>query len=425
MIRIPYGASHLDLPADRDARVLLPNSERPARAQADILRAALDEPVAGPPLRDLAKGRRSAVVLISCRTRRTGSALFVPMIRAILNDAGLADDRILVLTATGTHDNWRDEDAPLLLGEAAGRLRVAGHDCRSEAALADVGTTSLGNRVRLNRAVLEADLTIATGRVTHHYFAGFTAGPKAILPGVAALDTILTNHQRTIILENGTARLDPDARNGNLDTNPVHKEMVEAMRMAPPDFSLLTVLNAAGEVTHAFGGETLAAHRDAVAVVRAADAPEIDEPADLVVASPGGAPYDGNAIQSLKALVNAEEAIRSGGAVVLVAECAEGAPAWLLEAAAVETEAELARRIRDGSIRRAHNALWLRRIRRRAPVVMVTRLADDAVRTLGFHKAPDLATAVAVAERLAGRPRRTFVIPHGNVTYPRARHAAG
>ncbi len=424
-MKLPYGEAFRDVEPIPGTRTLLPNTARPAAPERDILLAALERPVGSAPLRDLARGRRSAIVLISCRTRRTGSHRFVPLIRATLNEAGIPDDRILVYTATGTHDNWRDADAPLLLGDAAGRVEARGHDCRTEAGLAEVGTTSFGNRVRLSRAYLDADLKIATGRVTHHYFAGFTAGPKAVLPGVAALDTILANHRRTVLLDGARADLNPATRGGNLDGNPVHEEMVEAMRMAPPDFSLLTVLNAENEVTHAFGGETLEAHRRAVLVVRETDAPAIDAPADLVLLSPGGAPLDVNVIQALKALVNTEDAVRPGGAVVFAAECAEGAPDWLLEAAAIEDEAELARRIAAGSVRQGHNALWIHRLRRRAHIVMVTRLGDAAVRALGFHKAGDLGDAIALAERLAGRAQSAFAIPYGNITRVRVRNAAG
>ncbi|MFN0151729.1 MAG: nickel-dependent lactate racemase [bacterium] len=438
-MKIPYGNGALEAPEIAGLRVLLPNAAPPARAEIETLRAALEAPIDRPPLRELARGRGDAVILISCRTRRTGSALFIPLILDALNEGGIADGRILVLAATGTHDNWRDADRPLLLGAAADRVRVVGHDAHTADGLADIGTTSFGNRVRLNRRYLDAGLKIATGRVTHHYFAGFTAGPKAVLPGVAAFDTIVTNHRRTLIVDGDTVRLHPHTNNGCLDKNPVHLEMIEAARMAPPDFSLLTVLNTQNEVTAAFGGETLAAHARAVAMVREADAPRLDAPADIVLLSSGGAPLDVNFVQAMKALMNCEAAVRPGGAIVLAAECAEGAAPWLMEGVAMRDPAEFARRAASGEMRHAHNAIRLDALRRRAHVVMVTQLAPAIVDTLGFHRAGTIGEALALARRLAGgegdaktsgvgaaarSTARTLALPYGNITFIRDSEAA-
>jgi nickel-dependent lactate racemase len=414
---LTYGSERIGCRPPGSARMLLPLAGPPAVPEAESVRGALCEPDGTPPLRELARGRSNAIVLIACRTRRTGSQVFLPEIRRELHAAGLRDEDILVYTATGTHDNYREEDAPLLAGDECARaLRFAGHDCRND--LLEVGTTSRGNRVRLARAYLEADLKIATGRVTHHYFAGFTGGRKAILPGVAGFETITTNHRQASLVEGGV-RLNPATRNGRLDDNPIHLDMLEAARMAPPDFSLCTVLDCENRILHAFGGDMERSHARATAIVGPGDAPTVEAPADWLLLSCGGAHLDVNAVQSIKAVLNSYEAVRPGGAIILAAECAEGIAPWLREVCAVKDPAELFRRIAAGELRHPHNALWIGAVRERAHVIMVTKLSEDEVADLGFHKAEGLDHAMALARELAGEPQRSYLVPFGNTTVVR------
>lgn len=425
VLKVTYGSRWLDVGVPGQLIELVPSHARPARSEEEIVRAALERPVAGPALAECARGRRSAIILIACRTRRTGSQVFVPEIVRVLNEAGLPDDAITVYTATGTHDNFRPQDAELLAGaDCARRLRFMGHDCRTPETLVEVGTTSRGNRVRVSRAYLDADLKIATGRVTYHYFAGFSAGRKAVLPGVCAQDTILFNHAFAVERTGGTVRLNPEARNGNLATNPVHLDMLDAARMAPPDFTLSTVLDTDDRLVGAFGGDMEAAHAAGVAVVRAADRVRIDAPCDWMVVSCGGAHCDGSAIQAIKALLNSYRAVRRGGAIIFVAECPEGAAGWLTEACSLRGPGELEGRILEGRVRQAHNPLWIRDAREHAHVIMVTSLPQADVEAFGFHRAASLEEAAELATRLAGTPRTTAVVPYGNITVVEAAGAA-
>jgi len=413
---LTHGSQRLPLELPGEVSLLVPRGPAPAASERELVAGALDAPLAAPPLEVLARGQRSAIVLIACRTRRTGSAVFLPEIAARLRRAGIPDERILVYAATGTHDNWRAADAPLLAGEdCARRLRFRGHDCRAD--LEPVGRTSRGHEVRLARAYLEADLRIATGRVTHHYFAGFTGGRKAVVPGVAGFDTIVRNH-RLAVADGAHVDLHPGARAGRLAGNPVHEDMLEAARLAPPHFTLCTVLDAQDRMVGACGGGLEESHAAAVAQVAERDAFRVESPADWLLLSCGGAHCDVNAVQSLKAVLNSYRAVRPGGAIVLSAECPEGMAPWLRELCAVPP-GELDARIARGELRHPHNALWLRRVRARARVFMVGKLAEDEVRALGFEKAGSLAHALALAREHTGPPRRTLVVPYGNVTVVR------
>jgi nickel-dependent lactate racemase len=413
-VQLTYGDRWIACDAAGDVRELRPVYDPPTRSDVELVDEAITRPIDAQPLEVLARGRRQAIILIACRTRRTGSHIFVPRIVQALNAAGLRDDQILVYAATGTHDNWRTEDAALLAGaDCARRLRFQGHDCRSN--LAEIGTTSRGNRVALSRAYLDADLKIATGRVTYHYFAGFTGGRKAVLPGVSGFDTIAFNH-RMATAPDPALHINPGARNGVLDGNPIHEDMLEAALMAPPDFTVCTVLDAAHRVVGAFGGDMRATHAAAVPIVRRGDSPSVGHAADWMFLSCGGGHTDVNAVQALKAVVNNHHAVRPGGAIIFAAECAEGMAPWLRELGNVRDRSELDRRFRRGELRHPHNALYLGEATSRAHVIMVTSLPDADVERLGFRRAETLAAACSLAETLSGPPATTFVVPYGNTT---------
>lgn len=421
-VELTFGTRLVRCHVPGDVEWLVPDHPAPASSDADLVDAALEAPIGTAPLEVLARGRQSAIILIACRTRRTGSEVLLPRLLRVLERAGLSDDRILVYAATGTHDNWRAADAELLAGsECARRLAFRGHDCRSN--LQRVGTSSRGTPVALSRTYLDAELKIATGRVTYHYFAGFTGGRKAILPGVAGFETIAANHRMASVTSPEVA-LHPTTRNGVLDGNPIHEDMLEAAGMAPPDFTVSTVLDASNRIVQAYGGDMEASHRAAVAVVRDADAPVLAHQADWMLLSCGGAHCDVNAVQALKAVVNNAQAVRPGGAIVFSAECAEGMAPWLRELGSIRDRSELERRIRQGDFRHPHNALFLRAVTEHAHVVMVSALPAADIAALGFHAAPTLEAACTMATGLAGLPSRTVVVPYGNTTVVRVGEAA-
>lgn len=423
-VRLPYGHGFLEAELPVSADVLRPQYETTKDTEKGIVETALDIPLSSPPLEEIARGRKSAVILIACRTRRTGSPVYVPAIVERLLRAGIPREEITVVTATGSHDNFRPQDAELLLGpELAKWIRLEGHDCHSPDKLRYVGTTSRGTEVRLSARYLEADLKIATGRVTCHYFAGFSGGRKAVLPGVSALTTIRQNHSFAV-LRDGEIRVNPMTANGVLAGNPIHEDMVEAASLAPPDFTLNTVLNADHQIVAAFGGDMVAAHERAAELVRQSDFIEVREPYDWLIVSSGGAPYDVNGIQAIKAPINNYKAVREGGVFILLAECPEGIAEWLLQATELHDPAELRQRIRDGRLILGHNALWLEEIRQRSTVIMVTSLSPQTVARLGFEYAPSLAAAVIRARELTGTPHRIGLVPLGTITVLSERQAA-
>jgi len=419
-LTLPYGhaSRQLRLPPGVEPAFVRSTPAPAASPPREVLRAALDAPVASAPLRQLARGRGSASVLVPGKTRVAALEHVVPLLLDELEAAGVPARATEVVLATGTHEHHLESDIVRLLGErTARRVRCRAHACREGDTLSKLGVTSRGTPVWLDAGVLASEVVVATGRIVPHYFAGFSGGRKALVPGVAGWDTIVANHRLTL---GGHSGIDPGCRPGRLADNPVHLDMCEAASMAPPDFVVNTVQDERGRVVAAVAGHWERAFERGCAVAGEQLCAVLDEPIDLLVTSAGGNPHDGNFMQSIKAVLNLEDAIAPGGAVLWLAEAAgdlhPGFRTWL----AIGDDAELDRRVRADYDLTGHNSILLRRLQRRADVHLHSALDDDVVRELGFTPAPDpQRTFDALAARLPANARLA-VVHAANVIAARA-----
>ncbi len=274
------------------------------------LRGALARPAGAPPLRELARGRRSAVVITSDATRPVPAHALIGPVMAELETAGIGADAVDVVIGGGAHrPAYRDEIVRLLGEEWAGRLRVHCHDAKATD-LADLGQTPAGTPLLVDRRVAAADLRTSFGQVEPHEFAGFTGGRKSILPAVAGEASILANH--------AVANLShPSARPGVLEGNPIHEDMRAAARLARLDFIVNVVLGGDLQPLAVAAGDPEAAHAELVAFVRGyAQLERPEGPVDVVVTGPG-APLDINLYQSTKPLVGLQPMVEGMAATSL------------------------------------------------------------------------------------------------------------
>lgn len=419
LLDLRYGRSSLraELHADEVLELRAPLGD--ARVgEAQVVTRALDEPLATPPLESLARGARRVAILVSGRDRVAGATTYVPLLLERLARAGIDDERIEVVCATGTHARHTPDDVRALIGpEAASRVRFRAHDCDRAEQFADLGRTPLGTPLWLDRETLAADLRVLTGRVTHHYFAGFSGGRKSILPGVAARQTIVANHRRVLDFGGSGARIHPAVFGGNLAGNPVHEDMLSAARRAGPCFVLNTAIDREGRIAAAFAGELEAAHVAGCAEVDRTCFFAIDRPADVVVASAGGWPSDLNFIQSVKGLFNHRAALRPGGAFVLVADAGGGILRGLREWMAFTDRRTLTATMEARYDLAAHNSFLLRETLDALHVVLVSSLPPEDVRALGLTPAATLDDALRQARAHVGSIGRAIVVHHGNATW--------
>jgi nickel-dependent lactate racemase len=317
-VHIAYGRGHLPvrLPPGAEPTLIrkrtLPKLADPHAA----VRAALD----GAKLRDLARGRGSACILICDITRPVPNRLFLrPMIEDMIW-AGIPLDAITVLVATGLHRPNEGEELTELVGDewVMRHVRVVNHFARNDADHIDLGVTrGRGVPVRLDRRFVDAGLRIATGLVEPHFMAGWSGGRKVVAPGVAHHTTIRTFHSARFME-------DPLAVQCNLAGNPLHEEQLEIIAMLGDVYALNTVIDEDRDLAFVNFGEIVASHLEAVAFVAGATAVPVGRQFATVLTSAAGYPLDKTYYQTIKGMVTPLDILAPGGTLIVASECSEG-----------------------------------------------------------------------------------------------------
>ena len=382
-------------------------------AKAEIERA-LKAPIGSKKLSEIAKPESKVAIVVDDATRHAPTETMILPILAELNTAGVKDENVTVVFGCGTHRAVTDEEARRLLGEeACKRVKAVSHDCRSQDNLVYAGKTkSHGNEIHLNRIFAEANVKILLGDVGFHYYAGYGGGRKSVLPAIAGEESIKHNHGML---------LNPNARTGILEGNPVHEDMTEAARLAKVDFIVNTVSNSKCEIVKAFAGDVEQAFQEAVKAVDEMYKVTVDRRADIVVTSPGGYPADMNLFQAYKALDNALQVVKRGGVVILVAECAEGHGNqvfydWMTRFSDLKA---VEREIKRNFVLGGHKAYYLLKALQNHQIILVSSLPDYyAANIFKLKTARAVNNALTEAFRLAGSSARVWAMPCGNYMLP-------
>lgn len=321
MIEIAYGRGQL--------RVALPEAAEPTVIRKVVLekladpagavRAALAAPVGAAPYGELAKGRKSACILVCDITRPVPNRLFLrPLIEGLLA-AGVPAGRISVVVATGLHRPNEGAELAELIGDpwVLETVRVENHFARNDADHVNLGPTSRGTPVKIDRRFVEADLRIVSGLIEPHFMAGWSGGRKVIAPGVAHHETIRTFHSARFME-------DPLAVQCNLAGNPLHEEQLEIAAKIGEVYALNTVLDEERDLVHVNFGEIVESHLAAVAFVADACAVKVPRRFKTVVTSSAGYPLDKTYYQTVKGMVTPMGILAESGTLIIASECSEG-----------------------------------------------------------------------------------------------------
>jgi len=387
------------------------------------LRKGLRAPIASPPLAELVAPGNRVVVVHTDITRATPNDRILPVLLDELEAAGIKRKDITLLNGLGTHRPQTEAELRAMLGDrVVENYRCLQHDCHDDANLVSLGETSLGHPVRINRFYLEADIRILTGFIEPHFFAGFSGGPKAVLPALAGSESVSTNHGLRMIAH-------PRATWGVTEGNPIWEEMREVALHTRPTFLLNVTLNARREITGVFAGDMLTAHARGCAFVRENAMAGVEKPYDMVVTTNSGYPLDQNLYQSVKGMGAASQIVREGGAIIIVAACEDGLPAHGRYAALL-AEAKSPQGVLDMISRPGFSAQdqWQvqtqAQIQLRADVYVYSDgLTDRQITDALFIPCRDIeATVSQLAERY-GPQARICVIPEGPQTIPYLRES--
>jgi nickel-dependent lactate racemase len=291
---------------------------------------------------------------------------------------------------------------------------VRNHEPENPEALIRFGETSDGTPAWLNRCFAEADVRIVTGFIEPHFFAGFSGGPKGIMPGLAGLETVMSNHCAAHIAHlNSTF--------GVTRGNPIWEEMHEIAQRIGPSFLLNVTLNERRQITGVFAGDLVEAHAAGCEFVRKSAMQKCERPFDVVVTTNSGYPLDLNLYQGVKGMSAGARVLKPGGTLILACECREGVPQGssfdqLLRSAA-SPQAILASLASDVRVRPEQWQAQIQAlVQSRARVLLYSSLPDEAVHAAHLVPCHDIAQAVWGA--LNGDGGTVAVLPQGPLTIP-------
>ena len=319
-VRLAYGKEGLwiELPDGLHIEVVEPRFVPGLPDEREAILRALREPIGSPPLKELVRPDDTVAIVFSDITRPMPNARVLPVL--LMELSHVPRSHIVLINALGTHRPQTEGELVEMLGqEVVENYRVVQHDCRDKKNLVYLGESSFGHPIWVNRIYMECSVKILTGFIEPHFFAGFSGGPKAVLPGIAGEKTILWNHGAEMVGH-------PNATWGVTEGNPIWEEMREVAVKTEPTFLLNVAINRKKEITGVFAGDVWKAHAAGVEFVRKVAMVPVDEPFDIVITSNSGYPLDINLYQAVKGMSAAAQVVREGGSIIIAAECRDGIP---------------------------------------------------------------------------------------------------
>jgi nickel-dependent lactate racemase len=379
------------------------------RTGENAVRYALAHPIGKGLLRDEVHAGEKIAIITSDISRPLPSCEVIPAVLDELAAAGIPDEDITVVFALGSHRRQTEAEMRHLAGdEVYERVRCVDSDPDD---CIHLGRTTAGTPLDSTRVVAEADRRICLGNIEFHYFAGYSGGVKAIMPGVSTPAAIQANHSMMV---------SPDACAGKLEGNPVRADLEEAGAKVGIDYIVNAVLDEHKHIVYAVAGDVVEAHRVGCAYLDKMYRVAIPERADIVIVSQGGAPKDANLYQTQKALDNAKHAVRKGGTIIVIGSCREGLGSarfeeWLVNAPTAHSMIE---RIEKDFQLGGHKAAAIAMVLENASIDLVSDMDPDFVRSIFLNPQPSAQTALDEAFAKYGGGATVIAMPYGGATLP-------
>jgi nickel-dependent lactate racemase len=389
--------------------ILKPNPVNVEITGTEEVRRTLNIPTGTERLASIVKPGEKIAIITSDITRPMPSKIVLPEILNKLFSSGIKESDILVVFAMGNHRKHTEEEKIRLAGEEVYRnVRCIDSDREN---CVNLGNTSSGTPVDIFKPVAQADRIICLGNIEYHYFAGYSGGAKAIMPGVSSRAAIQENHSRMVM---------PGSAAGRIEGNPVRNDIDEVARFVNIDFILNVVLDEKKNIIKAVAGHHIEAHRKGCEFLDSLYKVKIPCKADIVLVSAGGYPKDINLYQAQKALDNAKHAVRKGGIIILAASCREGLgeevfERWML---GVKRPSEMREEIKRKFELGGHKAAAIGMVLGDARIFLVSDMQDDFVKRIFMEPFDSVQKALDHAFRLLGSDAKVLVMPYGGSTLP-------
>jgi nickel-dependent lactate racemase len=413
---LAYGKGKLSFafPEGVTPAVIVPNNKPGLKDPLAAARMAVKNPAGTPPLARMLreKAPRKVVVVVNDVTRPTPyHVMFPPLIEAF-EEAGIKDEQVTLLVATGIHDVHTDAQNREFYSDAVvDRFTVVSHDASRPETHTFMGTFKSGYTFYVNSLAKEADFLITLGVVMPHYFAGYSGGRKSILPGLAGKETVEKNHARMVELMDN---LPP------IDRNPVSLEMIEAARQVGVDFIFNVVVNDRQEVVSIHAGDLEKAWRSAVDVSSSMFEVPFEKQADVCVTCACGYPRDINAYQAQKALDHADRITREGGTIILAAQCPTGYGEHVFKEWMNRnwSPLKIMDEVKKNFVMGGHKAYGFAKVAAEKEYWLISDFCEKDTKALFAMKAKTLQEAVDAAARKHGPNAAWVYMPEGSVSLP-------
>lgn len=377
---------------------------------------ALRNPYNSKPLKEIADNNDKVAIIFSDITRATPYHIILP---AILNELqNIPQKNICFFCANGTHRLATDQELINILGDTiVMNYEIVQNDANNSDLFEYVGTTTSGNEVFLNKKILQCNIKILTGFIEPHFFAGFSGGGKALIPGMAFVKTIKYNHSIAhLSLEN--------VKWGITYGNPLWEEIMEAAEFVPGLFLLNITLNKNKEITNVFAGDLRTAHMAGCHFVKKSAMAPVDKLYDIVITSNSGYPLDLNIYQTVKGMTAAAQIVKVGGNIIIAAECWDGIPSnsdYETILTSVNSVNELMEFIKENEsiLNDTWQIYFQALIQQKANVYMFSSQLDDkTIRRTLLNPVNDISRLTDELVSKIGPQAKICVLPEGPQTIP-------
>lgn len=410
-IRVPYGKGKIEVEVSED-KVLGVIEPNPVQIGAEMatIRKGIENPINSKSLDEFIADAKDLLFIVNDYTRPTPTAKILEVIYDKIKNRN-----IKFLIATGIHREPNEEEFKFIFGTYYHMLkdRIYIHDSRKDEDMVYLGTSSAGTEMWVNRLGVEADKLVIIGSVEPHYFAGYTGGRKSFLPGIASYKTIEQNHKHALY---------PQAKVLALEGNPVHEDMIDALKTIEGKeiFSIQTVLDREKRTYSCISGHILDSFSMSVEKAHEVYCVDIEEKADIVV-TVAGYPADLDLYQSHKALENGKLALKEGGIIILVSECQSGIgeETYFDLLSSCKTPKEVLERIEQGYKLGYHKAAKIAETATWAEIWGVTGIKDEDMEHAFIKPFPSIQQAIDKAIEKKGKDAKVLFLMDGSLTVPK------